>query len=653
MAIHLYRPQRTPIETLLACNVGRSHFVESVLDDLRSRYSEDSRQHFMFIGPRGIGKTTLLRLIAHGITQDPDLATRYLPVALPEEGYSLSRVSDFMVHMVQILSQDLARDELTGVYDQVRHDDDHQRVVDRVVEAMRGFHRQTGLGVVLMFENAHRFLERQKRNKDELHLLRSLMMSETWLTGIFTSPTYLNALVDAKEPFFEFFKVLTLGELTQDELLEVLHKLTEHENNQVFREYLAKHSSRVRALYHFTGGNPRLALMLYELVTKHDIVGVREELDQLLDQITPFYQDRMKDLSEQEAKVIEAMSLIPEGCTPKDLARETRLGGGTTRMVLTRLENAGYVKHEKRSDRKTVYYIQERLFRIWNSMNNSRKTQGKIQYLLDFFSAWYATEEERAQIWNFLFQTIIKSNEAQTIKNATNYFQHITSITPGHEKRKHIEEIILAATEKNDIDAIREFPQLYNAIDNDYTSHAFIMLLLFITRSLSNNLQILHTFQSQYKQNRFADVLIRSLCEQKPDAIKIGHIFIEAIRNVNNAGTYSTRNLVFLLTLVSITSDLNKTNKGSLFCSALWSLIFASVQSDQLSHLIIEIKNIFPGIYNNNSEVSCAWDYISNSRSPAILEKHAPEVREAALKLVEAFDSNPANSPPGDPGSGS
>jgi len=559
MAIHLYRPQRTPIETLLACNVGRSHFVESVLDDLRARNAGDSRQHFMFIGPRGIGKTTLLRLIAHGVTQDPDLANRYLPVALPEEGYSLSRVSDFMVHMVQILSQDLGREELADVYDQVRHDDDHQRVVDRVVEAMRRFHRQTGLGVVLMFENAHRFLERQKRNKDELHLLRALMMSETWLTGVFTSPTYLNALVDAKEPFFEFFKVLTLGELTQDELLEVLHKLTEHENNQVFREYLAKHSSRVRALYHFTGGNPRLALMLYELVTKHDIVGVREELDQLLDQITPFYQDRMKDLSEQEAKVIEAMSLIPEGCTPKDLARETRLGGGTTRMVLTRLENAGYVKHEKRSGKKTVYYIQERLFRIWNQVNNSRAAKGMTQYLIDFFASWYSTKSEREDAWNQLVNKLDKTHNTDTSlhESLTEYMRYIHIISDKHESAIRSWKLIVSRV-LNDEDATSEIEVLCKLHKGDEFGEELILSGAWLSETYNEKiLQLATNHNDKYHNSVISNIILAEYYHRSNDQTlwrkHHNRIFECTINNIENKLTKSRLEIISLFSYSHLT----------------------------------------------------------------------------------------------------
>jgi DNA-binding transcriptional ArsR family regulator len=160
--------------------------------------------------------------------------------------------------------------------------------------------------------------------------------------------------------------------------------------------------------------------MLYDLVAHQAITDVRIELDLLLDQLTPFYQDRMKELAAQEAKVLEIMALLPEGCTPTELAQEARMDRNHVSTLLNRLESAGYIRREPRSRKKTVYIIPERFFRIWHQMSHSRSARGRVQYLLEFFSTWYATRVERDQVWNELvanFQRRIEHSDEEQMES--------------------------------------------------------------------------------------------------------------------------------------------------------------------------------------------------------------------------------------------
>ena len=74
-----------------------------------------------------------------------------------------------------------------------------------------------------------------------------------------------------------------------------------------------------------TGGNPRLTMMLYELIVHENIMDVKLQFQKLLDQITPFYQDRLKDLAPQERALLETIALMrTEPSTPAAIARPTQ-----------------------------------------------------------------------------------------------------------------------------------------------------------------------------------------------------------------------------------------------------------------------------------------------------------------------------------------
>ena len=410
--VHVYRPQRTSIDELEAISVAREPLIEEILAPLRSWEPGDSRQSHLVIGPRGIGKTHLLRILAHRIATDPRLAARWRAVALAEESYGITRVSDLFVEVLRLLAEETTDAALTRAYGRVRFETDEARALDVTLDALREDGQRTGRGLLLMVENLNRVLEKQIGRRSEIHLLRKILSGEEGLCAIGTSPTYLNAVSRPEEPLFEFFRVHLLADLSPEEQAELFRRLAELDDNQTVLDRFPRYRSRLRSLYHFTGGNPRLAVLLYQLVGDHAITDVQDELDHLLDELTPFYQDRMRDLAPQEAKLLEAMALMPEGTTPTELAREARLPAKLTRSLLTRLERGGYVRREARRKKRTIYVIPQRFFRIWHQMSHSRAGRGRLRYLLEFFTSWYATRDERDEVWDDLLSKLERGQRA-------------------------------------------------------------------------------------------------------------------------------------------------------------------------------------------------------------------------------------------------
>ena len=446
--IHLYRPQRTAPEDLEKIFTGRESLLDEILTQLQRWQPGRSRQHHLIIGPRGIGKTAVLRVLEHRV-RSTDAGSKWVTLFLAEDNYALTSVADLFVEALRILSVNESDGQVEGAYQQVRHDDNDERVLDKTLDAFRGFHSRSGKNVLLMLENVNRVFERQIRHRGEIRLLRKLLMEEEWLLFVCTSPTFLSSVTKPEEPLFEFFRLTPLAELSLQEQETMLSRLADLEGNRHFEDYLKKYRSRLRALYHFTGGNPRLSIMLYKLVSHQAITDVQSELDLLLDDLTPFYQDRMRDMSDQEGKLLETMALLPEGCTPKELAKEARMEAKTVRALISRLEHAGYLRREQRRLKKTIYIIPERFFRIWHQMNHSRVTRGRLRYLLEFFSTWYATRTARDQVWSELTQEFERGGEAGDdgrLDDVMEYMAYVAAVSEGSERyKRELEQALHAA----------------------------------------------------------------------------------------------------------------------------------------------------------------------------------------------------------------
>ncbi len=435
-SIHLYRPHRTPGENLEAILVAREPLITEIIDKLKRWQSGASRQHYLIIGPRGIGKSYIVRIIEHRIHQSPELRKKWYPLSLTEESYKITKLSDLFLEALSILSDETQDRNLLDAHAGIAFDDNDERVIDFALDALRNYHKKNGCGILLMLENVNRLFEGQMRKRGDVHLLRKVLIEEEWLNVICTSPTFLNAVTEPEEPLFDFFHAYPLNELTPDEQLQMIEKLAVLEKKESFLENLSQYQSQVQALYHFTGGNPRLTIMLYDLVANHNITDIKSDLDHLLDQLTPFYQDRMKDVPEQEAKLLEIMALMHEGATPTELARKSRMQPKLVRTLMLRLEKAGYIRREQRRLKKTVYIIPERFFRIWHQMNHSRSARGFVHYLLEFFSNWYSTKEERDKIWDELdekFMENVQEGERQ-VQDVSEFMMYISAISKGSEK---------------------------------------------------------------------------------------------------------------------------------------------------------------------------------------------------------------------------
>ncbi len=401
--IGLYRSGVTSPERLRHTSVAREHLLDNAIESLRGSVGRKSKSHLLFIGPRGIGKTHLLSCIEDAVQSDQALGSRVVVVRFPEESNRTLSFADFLIGMCGILKEVLEDEPLwTKLFAEVETDD--AKVADTLVPAIRKENRRLGRTLLVMLENLGEILTRQIRDQSDVAALRKFFMADNGCLLLATAPLHFDGITDIGQPFYDFFDVQILENLSFEDTVEVIRLNLEWEERDI-PETLEDMRPRLQALYRMTGGNPRLTMMLYELIAHESITSVQDQFHLLLDRISPFYQGRLNDLPPGQRALLECLaSMRDQEKTPVAIAARMRMSQQETSSLLKRLTDAHYLRADRHpQDRRSrLYTIREGFFDIWLAMNLSRSARKRMPFLLDFFSLFYpsiaARNEKRRQL---------------------------------------------------------------------------------------------------------------------------------------------------------------------------------------------------------------------------------------------------------------
>ena len=395
----LYRAGITGPEHRRSITVGRESLFQDTIEILRKGVGKKPKHHFLFIGPRGIGKTHLLSLIEDEVHRDQELAAGYHVVRFSEESHRVLSFGDFLLGVCEILRDTLPDEpEWKQLYQRLATEERDEIIVDTLVPAIRKRRRETRQSLIIMLENLHQIFEQQMKDGRHIAALRGFLMEDNGCLLIATAPLHFGSITDHKEPFYDFFDVQILDQLSEEQTIELIRRNLEWERREELLADFANLRPRLLALYRMTGGSPRLTLMLYELIAHEAVSEVKRQFEILLDRITPFYQDRMRDLGPQERAVLETIATMrDQPKTPTAISAHMRMKPAQVSSLLNRLSKSQYLRSIENADdkRSRLYTIREGFFDIWLAMNVSRGARQRLPFLVEFFAQFYPSIEDR------------------------------------------------------------------------------------------------------------------------------------------------------------------------------------------------------------------------------------------------------------------
>jgi tetratricopeptide (TPR) repeat protein len=389
-AIKKYNPQSMKDEDLVSQFILRLKPYNTIINSIKNYDKSSTPQHFLIIAQRGMGKSTLLKRVEIEVRTNDEYSKSYMPVLLPEEVYNIETLSKFWMRVLNSMLDYL---EITGQKEELHK-------WEKSVEAVSTV--KTEAEVYQIFESIYKSVDRKPiLIIDNIHqLFSSLSEKENWslrsrLTGpdapilISASPTAPDVFSDYHQAFYDYFKVIHLNPISDEEFKELTrHWIASYSNHQ--NDFI-NNSQRLEALFKLSGGNLRTVIMLFLKMSDGFGDKIEEDLDNLLDEITPYYKARIEELSDQSKNIVDAAALYWVPIDIKQLSIETGLGSNVLSPQIKRLRAAGWITSiESKNSKGDKYELVERFYNIWHIMRSStRKGKRSLRSLACFIEVYY------------------------------------------------------------------------------------------------------------------------------------------------------------------------------------------------------------------------------------------------------------------------
>ncbi|MDH4161888.1 MAG: tetratricopeptide repeat protein [Nitrospirota bacterium] len=395
MRFYKYTPGLLSPEIIEQTLIGRDLELNNLERIIKNTATGQSCSHAILIGPKGIGKSHLLQIFYHSINgtiKRDGFSTyreKFVPVIFPEEEYP-GNIAKFIKLILYYLSrkQDLTLPPMptaltnAGVLG--------EKAKEEGIEYIKTFRMKTGKSLLLLVDNLNDIIERF--TEEDQATLRELLTTCDSLLLVGAAPTLFDSIINHNKPLYNFFEVIWLKDLSFEDSIALLRRYADLEGKTDIALELREKEAKLRAIYELAGGNPRLLLSLYHIIAEKDLSSVEETFLKVLDELSPYFRERMKDLSEQQQEIIDAMAKADRLLTPTEIAAKCHMQVNIVNAQLKRLEKVGCVKISKKHAKKTLYDFSERLFSLWRQMRieAGRKRLGFIVKLLEI---WFTRDE--------------------------------------------------------------------------------------------------------------------------------------------------------------------------------------------------------------------------------------------------------------------
>ncbi|MEA5497464.1 tetratricopeptide repeat protein [Limnoraphis robusta Tam1] len=384
-----YTPRMMEHSVLEEIFVQRHSQVEELIESIRSSVVSREKQHILLTGSRGIGKTHLVSLIYHRIREREELQKQLFIAWLSEEEWSITSFLDFLICIFNTLQVESTKtDQPSPPSIESLYEMSVDAMEKETLVLLKEFIGDRTL--LLIVENLDELLN--GLDSEEQKQLRSFI-EENSCVMLATASSLPNAVKRKSSTFYQFFNHQELEELKLEDARDLLANIAKLKGNKELEDFIKTPIgyNRIQAVYHLAGGNHRLYVIFSEFLThRNSLDQLVEAFMRILDDLTPYYQDRMRSISPQQRKIIEFLCKTRTAVPVKEISQRCFMTHQTASSQLKKLSEMGYVCSEA-VGRESYYEVKETMMRFCLEV---KKQQGEpIKLIISFLLLWYTPIE--------------------------------------------------------------------------------------------------------------------------------------------------------------------------------------------------------------------------------------------------------------------
>ena len=363
------------------------------LDELLAHLNEPAPpRHALVVGPRGMGKSLLLRRVAVEVAGNPDLAARWLPVVMAEELYEVTSIGELWLAVLARLAAIVGDADLLAQHRALLAERDPARLETLALQRVLAAARARGQRVLLLAENLDMLLGDQVAS-EEGWTLRQALQNEPELLLIGSAVTTFAQVEEAGEALYGFFHRVDLRSLPDAEVRTLWREVTGVD--------LA--GDRVVPIRILTGGNPRLITVLGRFSKQPNLGSLRHDLELLIDEYTPFFKANIETLPPVERKVFVTLADIWAPATAAEVAERARMDTNKVSSLLGRLMRRGAVQILDEESGRRRYELTERLYNLYHLLRRPGG-DGRVRALVDILIHLYEPGQLERDVWPNIVQ---------------------------------------------------------------------------------------------------------------------------------------------------------------------------------------------------------------------------------------------------------
>ncbi len=385
-----FTPSMMQPETLQQLLVQRQPLIDACYDDVVHSVTTRAKHHYLFVGPRGIGKTHLISLLHHRLSTSEEIRKEGLIAWMREEEWGVTSFFELVLRILRTLDQkspDLGIASQTAPLYELTLKQAEAQGTSLLLEVLGN------KTLIVLLENLDDLFD--QLGDGGQRQFRAFIQNHPQLVLVATTPALFAGVSLQKSPFYGFFDIQSLKEFSLDDVVDLLKKIAVERGDKTLADFIdaPEGRARIRAVHHLAEGNPRIYVIFAQFLSREALDELVQAVMHTLDELTPYYQARMKELSGQQRKIVEHL-LSYRGAAPvKEIAKACFITPQTCSGQLKQLREKRYVRSIEQG-RESYYELTEPLMRLCMEVKQQR---GKpIGLFVEILRIWYTEAELHA-----------------------------------------------------------------------------------------------------------------------------------------------------------------------------------------------------------------------------------------------------------------